>query len=1150
MIENMHDLIEKLNNMIDGIYYLRTMRQHDKDQLMDYVSGARKDRPAFTLVPIDKRRYSLGTNGGYYIDLIIELIKPYFFGEGEVAEAVRRFYICIYDGMEEDTTFQLTKNDILTNEELHKFMMLCGISRCEYFREMLHNTVKFMYQGKTDKAFDLLYFIKTIYSESPSDFMDALKIIDGYGDSQVTAIGYMFLRLMTTDCADEAEDKVIGFLCRYAVIMVDLAKAESIATSFGADKAIITMLHKEKSKITKRERDNMCYRHQVPCIIAYMMHSLSARFRTVMCLIANIRYADFPIYIGGNESVKSEQYMSLGLPKRYELAFCVHSALWTPQYADSADYENLPNYLRNAYAQYHDEYIACINFLQNLDDEASAVMIYFMHTAGASVDSYLPDMENMLLNKIKSDLKAAWYSKTLWYNKNPVNDIDTIIDYLKTGVYPDKKLSFNLPYNWDKTVNAVVLNDSLSPIAQRLYTLLTNHMPADELNDYRRTFVLYRYSYNMSVMCGLKNKEIVDRILSYGASIPRTVYSIIQSAKFTDTYQYYNMIGTKWSLTIDELSEIFTGREHIIEETLSELSKMSGISDYVVVCLIKTLYKNGYENDDLLFSFLGSRLKYVRECAISILKENRLAHGRDMLNVLRDKLPDMKGSIKTNSDKLVRLWEIEDLIHDKEKIDIDSLSSIMTTGIKFTSSLFKQCTDDMFVLKFKNGDFVDTKLAKAFVYDYINLDDLDDIPEHLSVVARLFDDKSLKEMAVRLYGLWIESGFNVKQKGILALLSSTAGYIELSDMSKQAIAWEKEGRKKPMEYMINALGLCSSKYAVMALNNIMTKAKKSKTKTMAEEQLNKTAKNLGTDLDSLLDSIISDLGFDTNGEMLLDYGPRKFKATIDQQMGAIVLTDEKGKTLRSLPKPNKNDDADSAEKAKEEYKAIREEYKNIMANHTSKLEKYMASGKSWNVDQWKAMYCQNPILRSFAVSLMWGEYEGSRLIKSFRYMEDGSFNTSDEEEYEPGNNQNTVIMLVHPCDLSAEELDQWKEQFENYEVKQPFEQLEAQIYTPGEKYESATERTDFPGEIYTYSAMNVMKKYGWTVSGDQQYEYSDLSGSVRARLTYSDIFYSEMTTVTSLEFIKDGTTATFGSIPTRFYSSIMSYLKKIFKTDL
>ena len=50
-------------------------------------------------------------------------------------------------------------------------------------------------------------------------------------------------------------------------------------------------------------------------------------------------------------------------------------------------------------------------------------------------------------------------------------------------------------------------------------------------------------------------------------------------------------------------------------------------------------------------------------------------------------------------------------------------------------------------------------------------------------------------------------------------------------------------------------------------------------------------------------------------------------------------------------------------------------------------------------------------------------------------MEDGSFNTADEEEYELP--KEAVIGLVHPVELSADLLSAWKEQLEDYEIVQP-----------------------------------------------------------------------------------------------------------------
>ena len=54
-------------------------------------------------------------------------------------------------------------------------------------------------------------------------------------------------------------------------------------------------------------------------------------------------------------------------------------------------------------------------------------------------------------------------------------------------------------------------------------------------------------------------------------------------------------------------------------------------------------------------------------------------------------------------------------------------------------------------------------------------------------------------------------------------------------------------------------------------------------------------------------------------------------------------------------------------------------------------------------------------------------------------MEDGTFNTVEEEEFvlpETGK-----IGLVHPLELTAEDLKAWKEQLADYEIVQPFDQL-------------------------------------------------------------------------------------------------------------
>ena len=83
-------------------------------------------------------------------------------------------------------------------------------------------------------------------------------------------------------------------------------------------------------------------------------------------------------------------------------------------------------------------------------------------------------------------------------------------------------------------------------------------------------------------------------------------------------------------------------------------------------------------------------------------------------------------------------------------------------------------------------------------------------------------------------------------------------------------------------------------------------------------------------------------------------------------------------------------------------------------------------------------------MHQFAIGLIWGVYESQTLVQSFRYMEDGSFNTEEEDEFELP--QNGLIGLVHPVELSEESKEAWTEQLSDYEITQPFEQLKRVVY--------------------------------------------------------------------------------------------------------
>lgn len=117
-------------------------------------------------------------------------------------------------------------------------------------------------------------------------------------------------------------------------------------------------------------------------------------------------------------------------------------------------------------------------------------------------------------------------------------------------------------------------------------------------------------------------------------------------------------------------------------------------------------------------------------------------------------------------------------------------------------------------------------------------------------------------------------------------------------------------------------------------------------------------------------------------------------------------------------------------------------------------------------------------MHCFAIGLIWGIYNDSELIESFRYMDDGSFTNIEEDEFELP--ENAEIGLVHPIELSDEQKASWAEQLSDYEITQPFNQLGRLCFKPTDEELNRDEITRFDGvEIGNYTLRGKLTKQGW-----------------------------------------------------------------------
>ena len=87
------------------------------------------------------------------------------------------------------------------------------------------------------------------------------------------------------------------------------------------------------------------------------------------------------------------------------------------------------------------------------------------------------------------------------------------------------------------------------------------------------------------------------------------------------------------------------------------------------------------------------------------------------------------------------------------------------------------------------------------------------------------------------------------------------------------------------------------------------------------------------------------------------------------------------------------------ENDKKELSKLKSEINRVLKIQTERLQYVFLDGRKWSFEDWKEIFFNNPLMKDFAIKLIWGVYDKkNKLLKTFRYMEDGSFNNEDDEE--------------------------------------------------------------------------------------------------------------------------------------------------------
>lgn len=243
------------------------------------------------------------------------------------------------------------------------------------------------------------------------------------------------------------------------------------------------------------------------------------------------------------------------------------------------------------------------------------------------------------------------------------------------------------------------------------------------------------------------------------------------------------------------------------------------------------------------------------------------------------------------------------------------------------------------------------------------------------------------------------------------------------------------------------------------------------------------------------DRSVSHGGLDERGTRVFDYGTRQFELRFRGAFD-VEFVNAQGEHFTRLPAARKSDDVDLVRAARQDYKVTKAQLDKIIAGQTRRFEKAMLNLHEWSAKDWWRWIARHPLLHHFARKLIWLRRDARGIEHSFVLTPEGTTINSDYDEVVWGDEDVYRVRVLHPADLDATQLMVWVELCADFEIVQPFVQLEREVYRP------ASEINEFFAQVnallstqYSWKWLNLLNdEYGdrvWDSTSDD-YMFSAL----------------------------------------------------------
>lgn len=362
--------------------------------------------------------------------------------------------------------------------------------------------------------------------------------------------------------------------------------------------------------------------------------------------------------------------------------------------------------------------------------------------------------------------------------------------------------------------------------------------------------------------------------------------------------------------------------------------------------------------------------------------------------------------------------------------------------------------------------------------------------------------ESMADFAWDLFTAWLSMGAVAKDNWAFTSLGLLGGDAAARRLTPLIRTWPGESAAARALLGLDVLEAMGTDTALMMLNGIAQKLKFANVKAHAQAKVAAIAAERGLSPQELDDRLVPELGLDARGTLVLDFGPRQFLIGFDESLKPWVRdfsAGQPGARLKDLPKPGKSDDAGKAAAAVDQFKALKKDARTIAQQQLPRWENAMCQQRRWEPEVFQRFMAAHPLMGHVAQRLVWGVYavpvqeddegelrvplHGGTLQSCFRVAEDGSYSDAGDDRWAlpaaAPQGQALRIGLVHPLQLSVDDHRAFAQQLADYELLQPFEQINRRTFTLTEAEAQAEGLTRWQGQsVPTTQVLGLMNR-GW-----------------------------------------------------------------------